>query len=117
MVYESEIGYVLRERTSNKFYVCPNERYNSAAFDTVLQCQVAVNDFYWLSRAQELNLLQTSKNPTGETLYEMNHKDANAERLVKMMMGQIEHTMANRDEKDIFNTIQEVYKRLVNDYL
>ena len=117
VVYESEIGYVLRKRPSNKFYECPNERYNSAAFDTVLQCQVAVNDFHWLSRAQELNLLQTPKNTNGETSYEMNHKDADAGRLLKMMMGQIEHSMVGGAEKDIFSTVQEVYKRLVNDYL
>ena len=112
MVYDHEVKYVLRERTPNKYAEC-SERNKSANFETVLQCQVVVNDFRWLWRAEELNLIQTSLDPNSEKSYEIKHKDVKAGTLIKMMWGQIEHYLEGKTEAEILKIVKGSYERLV----
>ena len=114
MIYEHEVEYILRQRTPNKYASC-SERNKTAKFETVLQCQVVVNDFRWLWRAEELNLIQTSLQPDSPTSYETKHKDVKAGTLIKMMWGQIEHFLDDQTENEILKIVRDSYKRLVND--
>ena len=109
-IYEHEIEQVLRERTPNKYAEC-SERNKSANFETVLQCQVVVNDFRWLWRAEKLNLIQTSLDSNSPKSNEINNKSLKAGTLVKMMWGQIEHLLDGQTENEVLNTLKDSYKR------
>ena len=109
-IYEHEVEHVLRERTPNKYAEC-SERNKSTNFETVLQCQVVVNDFRWLWRAKELNLIQSSFDSNTPKSYENNHNGVKAGTLVKMMWGQMEHLLDGQTENEVLNTLKDSYKR------
>ena len=114
MIYKHEIEQVLRQRNPNKYAGC-SEGSAPARFETVLQCQVVVNDFRWLWRAEELNLIQTSRDPDSVKSYETKYENVKPGTLIKMMWGQIEHFLDDQTENDILKIVRDSYKRLVNE--
>ena len=113
MIYEHEMEHVLRQRNANKYAGC-SEGNEPAKFETVLQCQVVVNDFRWLWRAEELNLIQTSRDPDSAMPYETKYENVKPGTLIKMMWGQMEHFLDDQTENDILKIVRDSYKRLVN---
>ena len=110
-MYNHEIEYVLRERTPTELLESSINRKNSFKFEIVLQCKLVVNDFRWLSRAEELNLIQTKSDTNGKTSHEVKHKNLEADTLVEMMWGQIEHFLHEKNEKEILKVVPDSYMR------
>ena len=110
-VYNHEIEYVLRDRTPDELLKSSINRKKSFKYEIVLQCKLVVNDFQWLSRAEELNLIQTRSDTNGKTSHEVKHKNLEADTLVEMMWGQIKHFLHEKSEKEILNVVTDSYMR------